>query len=407
MRLLLPLEQRYYRSTDGKLYSADPATYAYLRKFLTVFDSVTVLARVRDADRPFTEAQRADGPDVDFAFLPDFRSPIGCVARAPQIRRVTHAEVAKADAVLVRMPGVVSEVVRRAVVAAGARYGVHVVGDPAEVFAPEANSAALRGLYKWFFTRQVEKACRSEGNAIAYVSRYTLPQRYPAGPGAPTFMLSNVDLHGGIASPETLAQRVARLESKGPLHIGVVAYLDARYKGVDILLRALSQCRGTLDFRCTVVGDGVLKQELMELAAKLELSDRTEFAGHLAPGKQIFDFLDSADLYVQPSRTEGLPRALIEAMARGCPAIGTKVGGIPQLLGQSELVPANDAAALANKIVEIAGDAERMRRLMSENVAVAREYDGPKVDATRVEFLKAIRERSSVNLPGAACACAE
>lgn len=407
MKLLLPMEQRYYRAKNGAMFSADPATYSYLRKFLAVFDSVTVLARVREADRDFTEAQRADGPHVDFAPLPDFRSPLDCLARASQIRRVTQEAVEKTDAVLVRMPGVVSEVVRRAVVARGVHYGVHVVGDPQEVFAPAATKGILRPFYRWFFTRQVERACREEANAVAYVSRFTLPERYPAGQGMTTFVLSNVDLHGGIASDETLARRLQRPDSPSPLHIGVVAYLDARYKGVDLLLEALSRCRTSLDFHCTIAGDGILKNELMAMTEKLGLTEHVKFAGHLAPGREIFDFLDSVDLYVQPSRTEGLPRALIEAMARGCPAIGTKVGGIPQLLDAGELVRSNDPVALAEKIVEVGRDAKRMRSLSRRNLEIAREYDGPSVDRTRLEFLKAIRERSSIMVAGAACACAE
>lgn len=407
MRLLLPLEQRYYRAKNGAMYSADPATYAYLRKFLSVFDSVTVLARVRETDGDFSEAQRAEGPQVDFAPLPDFRSPLDCLAHAPQIRRVTQEAVDKTDAVLVRMPGVVSEVVRRVVVARGAQYGVHVVGDPQEVFAPAATKGILRPFYRWFFTRQVERACRQEANAVAYVSRVTLPERYPAGQSVSTFVLSNVDLHGGIASEETIARRLERLGIASALHIGVVAYLDARYKGVDLLLEALSRCQAQMDFHCTVAGDGILKQELMQMAEKLGLAERVKFAGHLSPGKEVFDFLDSVDLYVQPSRTEGLPRALIEAMARACPAIGTRVGGIPQLLGAGELVRPNDAAALAEKIVEVGRDAERMRSLARRNLDIAREYDGPSVDRTRLEFLKAIRERSSTMVAGAACACAE
>jgi glycosyltransferase involved in cell wall biosynthesis len=401
------MEQRYYRAKNGTMYSADPATYAYLRKFLAVFDAVTVLARVRETDRDFSEAERAEGPHVDFAPLPDFRSPLDCLAHAPRIRNVTQEAVQKTDAVLVRMPGVVSEVVRRVVVARRAQYGVHVVGDPQEVFAPTATKGALRPFYRWFFTRQVERACRQEANAVAYVSRNTLPQRYPAGQGVPTFVLSNVDLHGAIASTDTLARRLERLGNQSPLHIGVVSYLDARYKGIDLLLEALAHCRSHLNLRCTIAGDGILKRELIELTEKLGLTECVKFAGHLSPGREVFDFLDTVDLYVQPSRTEGLPRALIEAMARGCPAIGTRVGGIPQLLSAGELVPSNDAAALAEKLVEIGGDAERMRCLVRANVESAREYDGPAIDAIRVEFLKAIRERSAVNLPGAACACAE
>jgi glycosyltransferase involved in cell wall biosynthesis len=407
MRLLLPLEQRYYRSANGNLYSADPATYSYLRTFLAVFDHVTVVARVRENNRVFTEAQRADGPQVDFALLPDFRSPFECFFRVPQMRKIIQDAAAKTDAVLMRMPGVVSELVRRVVVARGSRYGIHVVGDPEGVFAPAAHSSFLRPFYRSFFTRQLERACRQEANAVAYVSRHTLPQRYPAGEGIPTFVLSNVNLNGAIDAAAAIAARAARIERGSPLHIGTVASLDVPYKGIDVLLQALSICRSRFDFQCTIAGDGVLKQELIELTQKLGLAGRVKFAGYIEPGKMVFEFLDTVDLYVQPSRTEGLPRSLIEAMARGCAAIGSNVGGIPQLLRVSELVAANAPAALAQKIMEVGCDAQRMHTLMQQNVDAAREYEGPKVDATRIAFLTAIRDRSSVFMQGAACACAE
>jgi glycosyltransferase involved in cell wall biosynthesis len=403
VRLLLPLEQRYYRADDGNLYSADPATYDYLQKFLAVFDDVTVLARVRDGQRPFNAAQRANGPNVDFALLPDFRTPAGCLANASTIRRLTNEAVASTDAVLMRVPGIVSEIARRAVLARGGRYGVHVVGDPVEVFATGASASPLRFAYKTFFTRQVRRACRDEANAVAYVSRHTLPQRYPVGEGIPTFVLSNVDLHGAIASHEVLAQRSARLRSRSRLNIGVVAYLDAHYKGIDVLLQALRHCREKLDFHCTIAGEGVLKEELIKLGRELGVADRLTFAGHVEPRRKIFEFLDTVDLYVQPSRTEGLPRALIEAMARGCAAIGSHVGGIPELLHGTELVAPNNAVALAEKIMEIGKDPERMCRLGQANVEAARAYEGPRLDAIRLNFLRAIRESSSGIAQGATC----
>jgi glycosyltransferase involved in cell wall biosynthesis len=397
------MEPRYCGAGDGKVYSADAATYEYLRKFLAVFDRVTVLARVSDRQRSFGEAQRADGANVDFALLPDFRTPAGYLANASKIRQVTNEAVANSDAVVMRVPGIVSEIARRAVLARGRRYGVHVVGDPAEVFAKTASTSPLRFAYKAFFTRQVRRACSHEANAIAYVSRHTLPQRYPAGEGVPTFVLSNVDLRGAIASPELLGRRRARVQSGSRLKMGVVAYLDAHYKGIDVLLEALSRCRERLDFHCTIAGDGILKEELIRLGRGLGITDRLTFAGHIEPGPKVFEFLDSVDLYVQPSRTEGLPRALIEAMARGCAAIGTQVGGIPELLQETELVAPNDSVALAEKIMEIGKDPERMCKLGEANVETARAYDAAKLDAVRVNFLRAVRESSSGIAQGAFC----
>ena len=72
----------------------------------------------------------------------------------------------------------------------------------------------------------------------------------------------------------------------------------------------------------------------------LDLRDRIVSRGRIPTGAPIFEFLDSLDLYLQFSRGgEGLPRALVEGMSRGCPAIGSTVGGIPELLTECLCVP--------------------------------------------------------------------
>lgn len=61
------------------------------------------------------------------------------------------------------------------------------------------------------------------------------------------------------------------------------------------------------------------------------VADRVVFKGQMKH-QQVLEWIDSLDIYIQPSMQEGLPRALIEAMSRACPAIGSSTGGIPELL---------------------------------------------------------------------------
>ena len=84
----------------------------------------------------------------------------------------------------------------------------------------------------------------------------------------------------------------------------------------------------------TVIGDGRYRAELEALAASLDLPVR--FTSQLKR-PQVMAELDDANLFVLASRTEGLPRAVIEAMARGLPCVGTRVGGIPELLDSRAL----------------------------------------------------------------------
>ncbi len=118
------------------------------------------------------------------------------------------------------------------------------------------------------------------------------------------------------------------------------------------------------------------------------------FRGQLASGEPIRDELDRADLFLLPSRQEGLPRAMIEAMARALPCIGSTVGGIPELLPPEDMVPPGDADALARKISEIVSDPQRMQRMSARNLERAGDFQEDVLRERRIEFYRYVRERT-------------
>jgi glycosyltransferase involved in cell wall biosynthesis len=103
-----------------------------------------------------------------------------------------------------------------------------------------------------------------------------------------------------------------------------------------------------------VIGAGPLRATLEEQARKLGLSDRVRFLGSL-PQEQLADWYRSADLFVLPSHSEGVPNVLLEASACGTPWVASRVGGIPEIahLGQSRLVTAKQAEELAGAMREM------------------------------------------------------
>jgi glycosyltransferase involved in cell wall biosynthesis len=177
------------------------------------------------------------------------------------------------------------------------------------------------------------------------------------------------------------------------LRLVTVGSLEQLYKGVDVLIRAVALCRSTLPrIQLVVVGDGRYRDDLRRLAAFLGAADCVTFVGMLPQGAAIRRELDRADLFVLPSRTEGLPRAMIEAMARGLPCIGTSVGGIPELLPEEDMVPPGDAAVLATKILEVAGDAYRRSSMSRRNLDRAKEFEEKILRERRIEFYRHIEQ---------------
>lgn len=126
------------------------------------------------------------------------------------------------------------------------------------------------------------------------------------------------------------------------------------YKGHDVLLQALPQVDSVV--RVRLCGTGAELDVIRAGVTELGLSDCVDF---VEPPADVAVELQRAQFLVHPSRTEGLPNAVLEAMAAGLPVIASEVGGIPTLVHHDDnglLVPVGDAPALAAAISRLAGD---------------------------------------------------
>ena len=135
----------------------------------------------------------------------------------------------------------------------------------------------------------------------------------------------------------------------------------SREKGVDILVEAVKNVRGA---HLLVVGDGPEKASLERLAkgGSVHFLDSQ-------PWRRTIRLIRGSDLFVLPSRMEGLPTALLEAMAVGTPVVASKVGGVPEAVESGVcgvLVPPEDVEALANAISSVLSD-RSLRAYMKEN----------------------------------------
>src|SRR3989338_7621162 len=101
--------------------------------------------------------------------------------------------------------------------------------------------------------------------------------------------------------------------------------------GIDTLIRAAAELKALTSnskFTIQILGGGPEEENLKKLAIDLKIQDQVEFLGHVDP-ERIPDYLAKADIFVRPSRSEGLGSSFLEPMAAGLPIIGTPVRRIP------------------------------------------------------------------------------
>jgi glycosyltransferase involved in cell wall biosynthesis len=379
-------------TVDGRIWARQEADgYAFWTRYLVEFDSVTLLARVGRVAAPPEGWILANGPGVMFARIPHFVGPFQLLCKWIPVRSAIHSALRTRGAVIFRLPCNIGVLAWRCL-ASGHPYGVEVLGDPYASLAPGAIDTGLRTVWRWLLPHYLRKMCLG-ATAAAYVTRHALQRFYPPNRDKLSRSCSNVmTTHYSSTKLKRSLITGSPREYSGTKKTHIVISIGAMEmlpKAQDILIKACATCvqRGW-DLRLVLVGDGKMRHSLEVLAREVGMAARITFTGQLASEDQITRALDKADLFALPSRTEGLPRAMIEAMARGLPCIGSDVGGIPELISSDSLVPPDDAPALAAKIGDVLSDCGRMTRMSKENLERVTEYTDDVLRSRREAFYR-------------------
>jgi glycosyltransferase involved in cell wall biosynthesis len=391
MNVLVGLEHRFSRLPDGSVWTDTFFARSFWERYLAVFSSVSVIARVQQVDSAPSTAKRVDGDGITVFPISHYVGPWEYLRKLRQVRRdLAHASQQE-GAVILRASSQIGNGLERHLRSTGRPYGVEVVGDPYDVFSPGSVRHALRPFFRWWFPRELRRQCRA-ACATAYVTAHALQRRYPGAPGAFTTHYSSVELRSDAFAPSA---RPTPAQDR-PMRIIMVGTLSELYKAPDILIQAFAACRRKgLNAELALLGGGRQTPLLQKLAGELNVADHVQFLGSLPGGGAVREQLDGADLFVLPSRQEGLPRAMIEAMARALPCIGSTVGGIPELLDPLYLVAPNDTQALAEKILRLAGDPSEMAAASARNLEKACEYREEILAKRRLAFYQYVRQTTA------------
>jgi glycosyltransferase involved in cell wall biosynthesis len=363
MRLLFCSEHRLTKSNDGR-YWVNSSLDRALRRYMSEGVDVTALLRV--AVVPGESSESVPLPSsIHVVELPNFRGLAGLVRSFAIVRRSARCCVAGADRVVVRVPGAIGARVSKEAHRLGRPVLAELVGDPHDVFSSDASEVPLRALVRWVATRQLQKVAR-EADVTCYVTAEHLQTRYPPALNSPSFAISDVELS------ERQVLDVPRQPPEVPFRVVSIATMDQPYKRVDLLLAAMQLLQALgLPTQLVVIGDGVLRSRYESLARDMSVS--CEFTGQLNR-KQVLETLDQSDVYLSTSYQEGLPRALVEAMARGLPTFAFDVGGTRELTPGTQVWPRGQLEPLVSQMAATLQDRRIYRAASEQAIETARRY---------------------------------
>ena len=387
MDMVFVYEDKIAQDAEGNYYTGSALPQSVFDRYLQHFDHITVLMRKADVDPHDTQAlsrmNRLNTDRIDVVLLPDLNA--GLKAHFdPRVRaafKKTVLEQIRPDrAAIIRAPSVSGTIAADYCHANGIPYLAEAVGCPWD----SLSNHRLKGKVMAPAWRDDMRRTMRNADYAVYVTSEFLQGRYPTN--GKSAAISDVELQP--MDDTILEKRLEKIRNlSGKLKIGTAGALHVAYKGQRYMIEALSKLKaqGNTDFEYHLAGGGDAAA-LKTLAEQLGVSDQVVFDGSL-PHDAMFAWLDDLDIYIQPSIVEAMPRALIEAMSRGLPAVGSIVGGVPELLGEDCVFPCKDVESIAGLLEKLRS--EEMLPMAERNFAHAKQFQRELLEQKRYEFYSA------------------
>lgn len=375
-----------FKARNGQVYSSGGFPQSIWTRYLRFSDCLTVAARLTEASNIELSGVVSSREAIKFVAIPNISGPVRWLRNYQKARELISELVREASLVIIRLPSEIGLLTFGVCRELGVPYALELVGDVRESLAhhgsPVAKAYSTLAAYR---TRQAVK----EAPFCIYVTNRYLQELYPCKGviGCASNVVLNTE--SSVSIQQALKEKAL---ARKPV-FGLIGTLETEYKGLDIAIKAIALLRGYgVPAELKVLGKGN-PQRFVALARSLNVNQAVSFDGVRHAGAEVNRWLDELTYYLQPSRTEGLPRALIEAMARGLPAVGSDVGGIPELLDKQHvfksLLP-EELFQHMKKLIECS--AEEYFEYGYRNYLKSTDYEMGKVEAQRNLFWNIVCE---------------
>lgn len=374
---------------DGKFYAENIERRAIFDRYLRVFDKIRLVQRCKEEKELGKRRVLIDDPRIECYPVPYFQGPTEYAKLYFKVGKLLKHSCDDCDAAILRIPSTLSQRAYKYVRKANIPYATEVVFDAEDGYK---TAATLKENILWrIIHRQMKEICKNADGVSCVTERYL--QRHYYSEKIDHF----VSNYSSLALPASFYSSERKFVEKKQYMVAHVAnqvYWEG-VKGHREVVQALALLKKVgLNVKVRFAGldynNGI--EKIKKNAAELGVLENIEFLGYINK-PELSALLDEADVFVFPTKAEGLPRVLIEAMAKGLPIVSTPASGIPELIKEHFLVDNKDVESLADRIKELLKNPAIYEQESKDNYETSLKYEASILEARRDAFYKELYSR--------------
>lgn len=369
---------------DGSIYSSSAYGDLFWQKYYTVFDSVTALGYQAKIDN-IEKMTKITKQDFEVEILPKNNNPM-YFFNDRKVRKIIKNNMEKCDCMIIKPTSRKGIIALKLAKKYQMPYMIEVTGDINLSLREHKN--IFRKIYRPFLYHRIKKNIR-ECKYGLYVTKYYLQEVYP--------ILGEMCGCSDVVIPyideAVLQQRIDFIQNKSEediFNIGLIGTYSDDRKGIDTAIKAIALVPKA---KLRILGFGTEEDRGMwkKYAQRYGVEERLVFDNPVSGVDKVFEWIDQIDISILPSRSEGLPRCIVESLSRACPCIISNVCGMPELVDEKWLHSPGDSEKLGRLLNEMIGDKGKMEQAAIENFNRSKGYTKDHLDAIRYEFLSDFR----------------
>ena len=382
MEILLVTNAYLYKDKNENYYSKGIYTNSFFNRYTNVYNKVTFVSKVININNITENMILIENKNLSIFELPKYTGIKEFIYKFKQINRRIKSIKGEFDYAILRMSQIESILFYRILKMKNIKYLVEVVNDP------KTFKGGMLFFYKWLSYYYLKKIIKNS-HGVSYVTQHYLQKHYPPGE-LPTKSYSSVSIDElDIREPKKYNQKDLM---KCIRLIHVSNNISGKSKGHVETLKIISKIINK-GYNCevTFIGSGSFIPKLLKMSKKMNIDNNVNFIGHISSKKILLETLREHDIFIFPSHSEGLPRAVLEAMSCGLPCITSNVGGLPEIIDRKYTIPFRDIETFSERIIELINNYEELNQLSFKNIEMAKEFTSTKLTKKRNCFYNLLR----------------